>query len=288
MRTIFLIVCAGMLGLAGCVAPDQYELLENRIAALEMENSRQKNLAAEISGKGSKLETDLVSIQDKIQQDDKTSRENYAELRYEINHMKEQFQQLEGLIEELKHHLGSNSQVRQEELEKQMERMDNAISRNYEKVINLEKYMGFEPTVAKTPEEGGETTTAAPQITSEQELYDFAKKLFDDGDMENARIQFENFINKYPDSDNADNARFWIADSYYAEKWYEKAILEYQAVLETYPNSNKIAAARLKQGYSFAELGEKANARLILKELVKRHPGSKEANYAKEKLKSLN
>jgi TolA-binding protein len=64
--------------------------------------------------------------------------------------------------------------------------------------------------------------------------------------------------------------------------------LEYQKVLENYPNSNKNAAARLKQGYAFAALGEKANARLILKELITRYPNSQEAKYAKEKLKNLN
>jgi len=57
--------------------------------------------------------------------------------------------------------------------------------------------------------------------------------------------------------------------------------------LEKYPDSNKMAAARLKQGYAFAELGEKANARLILKELLKKHPDSNEAQYAQKKLKTL-
>jgi tol-pal system protein YbgF len=173
-----------------------------------------------------------------------------------------------------------------EGLEKQLEQLDHAISKNYEKVIRLEKYMGFEPTIAKDSSEKQETQENSGK-QSEQELYEFAKKLFDDGEKENARIQFENFINRYPDSDNADNARFWIADSYYSEKWFEKAILEYQEVLEKYPDSNKIAAARLKQGYAFAELGEKANARLILKELLKKHPDSNEAKYAQKKLKTL-
>jgi len=161
--------------------------------------------------------------------------------------------------------------------------------RNYERLITLEKYMGFEPGEAKPVDANTQPlATSTPEAASEQESYALAKKMFDEGDKENARIQFENFINKYPDSKNADNARFWIADSYYAEKWYEKAILEYQKVLEEYPNSNKTAAARLKQGYSFAELGETANARLILKELIKRHPDSNEAKYARKKLKSLN
>ena len=149
--------------------------------------------------------------------------------------------------------------------------------------------MGFEPS-ATDGIDGVEKKVASsenPEKNAEQELYEFAKKLFDDGDMENARIQFGNFINKYPKSDNTDNARFWIADSYYAEKWFEKAILEYQKVLEDYPGSNKLAAARLKQGYAFSELGEKANARLILRELLKKHPDSNEAKYAQKKLESL-
>jgi tol-pal system protein YbgF len=153
-------------------------------------------------------------------------------------------------------------------------------------VIQLEKYMGFEPSLPGEMEKKA-ISDEAPGKNSEQKLYAFAKKLFDDGDKENARIQFENFINKYPKSDNADNARFWIADSYYFEKWFEKAILEYQKVLELYPTSNKLAAARLKQGYAFAELGEKANARLILKELLKKHPNSNEAKFAQKKLKNL-
>jgi tol-pal system protein YbgF len=217
----------------------------------------------------------------------KLNRENYAEIKYDIQQMKVQFQQLEGLIEEISHNFGSINQTRQEELEKRLDRLDNAISRNYEKVINLEKYMGFEPTIPSNPVEETGLPSVTP-VSSEQEAYDLAKKLFDEGDKENARIQFENFINKYPKSKKADNARYWIADSYYAEKWYEKAILEYQKVLENYPDSNKTAAARLKQGYSFAELGETANARLILKELIKRYPDSNEAKYAQKKLKSLN
>ena len=43
----------------------------------------------------------------------------------------------------------------------------------------------------------------------------------------------------------------------------------------------------LKQGYAFIELNDKANARLILKEVVKKYPKSNEAKIAAEKLKGL-
>lgn len=280
MRCFLFCVCMAVV-VSGCVAPDQYRILENRVTAIETENNRQTSIQKE------NTEAARNQLEDRLAGLSKTSRENYAEVKYEIQQLKDKFYRIEGLIEELRHNLGTSDQARQETLEKRLERLDNAISRNFEKVIALEKYMGFEPSET-LPSEIGKKIDAPEAEDSEQALYDLAKKMFDQGEKENARIQFENFINKFPDSDRADNARFWIADSYYAEKWYEKAILEYQKVLETYPDSNKTAAARLKQGYAFAALGEKANARLILKELIKRHPDSKEAQYAKEKLKGLN
>ena len=260
---------------------DQYRLLENRVAAIEAGNNRKSSQQQQDTSNR------IEQIRKELDEAVSANRGNYAEVKYEIEQIKERFHQVEGMIEEVRHTLGTSDQARQEKVEKDLERLDNAISQNYERVIALEKYMGFEPSKTLGIVSGKEAT---PEIApdTEQGLYDLAKQMFDRGDKEGARLQFENFINKYPDSKNADNARFWIADSYYAEKWFEKAILEYQKVLETYPDSNKTAAARLKQGYAFAELGEKANARLILKELIKRHPDSNEAKYAAEKLKSLN
>jgi tol-pal system protein YbgF len=292
MKTFLLcigLIFVSMVFVSGCVTPDQYQLLENRIAAVEMDNNRQMSAQQARTHEKSQGQKDLESFELKLDTSTKVSREHYAEIKDEMGQIKTKFQQMEGLIEEINHNFGTNRQVFEKELEKRLERLDNAISRNYERVITLEKYMGFEPGEAKPVDADTKPmATTTPESDSEQASYALAKKIFDEGDKENARIQFENFINKYPDSKNADNARFWIADSYYAEKWYEKAILEYQRVLENYPDSNKTAAARLKQGYSFAELGETANARLILKELIKRHPDSNEAKYAQKKLKSLN
>ncbi|MFQ5486070.1 MAG: tetratricopeptide repeat protein, partial [Desulfobacterales bacterium] len=84
-----------------------------------------------------------------------------------------------------------------------------------------------------------------------------------------------------------DNAQFWIGDTYYREKWFEKAILEYQKVIENYPKGNKVPASLLKQGFAFFNIGDKANARLILKELIKKYPQSNETKIAIKKLKEF-
>jgi tol-pal system protein YbgF len=85
----------------------------------------------------------------------------------------------------------------------------------------------------------------------------------------------------------ADGAQFWLGEIYYHEKWYEKAILEYQKVIEGYPKGKKTPSALLKQGLAFLNLGDNANAGLILKELIRKFPDSNEANVAKNKLKTL-
>ncbi len=276
--------------LSGCVEPGQFTALETKVAVLETENNRQFSMHKEKLNAYDILsrqnQSRIEALEKKLNDRNTISQEAYAELKYTIQILKEGIQKLEGQIEEIKHGYAGGDQKGGGTLEEKLERLDQAISKNYERLIRLEKYMGFEPSAAGEMDKKDQPSTG-PVKSSVQELYDAAKKLFDDGDNENARIQFENFINKYPDSDNADNSRFWIAESYYVEKWFEKAILEYQKVLEDYPNSNKLPAARLKQGYAFAELGEKANARLILKELIKKHPGTKEAGYAREKLKKL-
>ncbi|MFH2093515.1 MAG: tol-pal system protein YbgF [Pseudomonadota bacterium] len=286
-----------LLSCLGCVEPQKFATLENRVAAMEMENNRQltrqnmisKQSAAQNEKLQLKIENDLETVQKKLKGSHVFSKEEYAQLQYDIRTIKEEIQRLQGAALEIDHRFTEFSQKDRQEIETRMERLDSAISKNYEKVVRLENHMGFEPSsiVAEKEKPADPAQAQAVPKDTEQEMYASAKKMFDDGDLENARIQFENFITKYPDSNNADNARFWIADSYYSEKRFAEAILEYQKVLEQYVNSNKLAAARLKQGYSFAELGEHANARLILKELLKKYPDSQEARYAAEKLKSL-
>lgn len=293
-------IIIGFLVFYGCVEPQKFVALENRVAAMEME--RKKQLTAQ-----SEKDQEIETIQEKVKEGIRP--EDYADMKYDIKILKENNQRFENALEEINHNLGNYSKKDREELEKRVERLDNAISRNYEKLVEVEKYLGLEPSrpvdpspidpssVEKTSENGtadennAENTPLASveskNENEEQELYATAKKMFDEGDKANARGRFEEFIKKYPKSEYAGNARFWIADSYYSEKWFEKAILEYQKVLENYPKGNKVAASRLKQGYAFAELGEKANARLILNELLKKHPDSNEAKLAREKLKSL-
>jgi tol-pal system protein YbgF len=114
--------------------------------------------------------------------------------------------------------------------------------------------------------------------------YEAAWRTLDKKDYRAAINRFKEFIKKYPKSALVGNAQYWIAESHYALREFDQAIIEFDAVRRKYPRAEKAPAALLKQGFAFAELGEKINARLILQEVVEKYP---EAVRAKQRLKAL-
>ncbi|MGH7768458.1 MAG: tol-pal system protein YbgF, partial [Candidatus Binatia bacterium] len=117
--------------------------------------------------------------------------------------------------------------------------------------------------------------------------YDDAWRLVERKDYRAAIPRLREFLKKYSNSGLADNAQYWLGECYYGLKEYDQAILEFDAVRRKYPKGDKVPAALLKQGFAFAELGDKVDARLILQELVDRFPQSEEAGRAKQRLKTL-
>lgn len=116
--------------------------------------------------------------------------------------------------------------------------------------------------------------------------FDVAWRSFERKDYQAAVSRFREFVKKYPKSKLAGVAQFWLGESHFALKEFEKAIVAYDEV-RRYPQTDKVPAALLRQGLSFAELGEKVNARLVLQELIEKFPQSAEAPKAKQRLKAL-
>ena len=293
MRTIYFnifCICIFIM-LAGCVETQEFTRLENRVRALEMDNSR---FLGKEENYDSALDVNLPEILNRLDSLEKSQKVKYAEVNVMMSSIKQEMLMLKGAIEESEYRLSRHGITPSAGKDSDYTRLDNAISQNYQRLARIEEYLGFEPSgslhgaasgaISSQDNTGGVKPNNA---AGEEAMYNSAKDMLDRGNNEQARALFESFLEKYPDSDNADNARFWIADSYYRDKWYEKAILEYQKVVVDYAGGNKVPAAMLKQGYAFSNLGEDANAKLILKELVKKFPGTREADIAMEKLKKL-
>lgn len=119
------------------------------------------------------------------------------------------------------------------------------------------------------------------------DLYREAYETFQRGDLEGARKKFEAFLSQYPHTELSDNAQFWIGETYFLKKDYEKAILEYEKVIVKYPEGDKVPSALLKQGLAFLELGDKTNGRSLLKRVMERYPKTEQAEIAKKRLESI-
>ena len=133
-----------------------------------------------------------------------------------------------------------------------------------------------------------EEQTVKPAASDKLAKYETAYSAFKNKRYKESREKFEAFIKEFPKDELADNAHFWIAETYYNEKDFEGAILAYETFLKKYPNSKKAPAGLLKQGLSFIEIGDKKTGKVILEQLIERYPKSKEAELAKKSIEDLN
>src|SRR5208283_2482296 len=95
------------------------------------------------------------------------------------------------------------------------------------------------------------------------------------------------YVQKFPTTDLASNAQFYLGEISYAQADYKDAIAQYNQVLANYPQSYKLAAASLKKGFAELELGMKATGSKDLREVERRFPGSDEARRAQAKLREI-
>ncbi|MDC0185571.1 tol-pal system protein YbgF [Gammaproteobacteria bacterium] len=95
------------------------------------------------------------------------------------------------------------------------------------------------------------------------------------------------FIDLYSDTGFIDDAIYWLGESFYAQKKYNKALKEFQKITKEYPNSEKLVEAILKTGFTQFELGDVEKSIKTLNQLIKSYPDSSSSRLAKEKLNSI-
>ncbi len=149
-----------------------------------------------------------------------------------------------------------------------------------ERLSKLDK--GFEDLQKKLVE-----TKAKEVEQSPDSLYQKGLDTLRGGDPQKAREHLSRFLELFPKHDLAANVHYWLGETYYSEKKYDQAILEFQEIIKNYPGKEKIPAAMLKQAMAFKELGDVKSARYVYKKIVEDYGHTDEARMAKEKLKDL-
>jgi len=121
----------------------------------------------------------------------------------------------------------------------------------------------------------------------EQSLYRAALNMLKEGRYATAITQFRAFINKYPQSEYADNSLYWLGEASYVTQDYKQALQDFQRLTESFPNSPKYPDALLKTGYCQFELKDLTAAEQTLQQVLTRFPQSSAARLAKQRLQKL-
>ncbi len=128
--------------------------------------------------------------------------------------------------------------------------------------------------------------TAVP-AANERADYDLAFDALKRGQYAEASKKFDGFLKVYPQGEFADNATYWLGESYYVTQKYPVALKTFQGLLASFPQSKKAPDALLKVGYCYYQLGDTAKATTTLKSVMARYPDQPVAKLAEGRLRAL-
>ncbi|MHB0970467.1 MAG: tetratricopeptide repeat protein [Thermoanaerobaculia bacterium] len=137
---------------------------------------------------------------------------------------------------------------------------------------------------APAPTERRMRGTAGADISTK---YRAAIELYARGKAVEARDAFQKVFDADPSGELADNALYWIGETYFAAGAYGEAMTYYKRIAVEFGDQNKAPDAMLKTGMSLARLGDLKLARRAFEELIERFPYSTPASNAKIELKRI-
>ena len=134
----------------------------------------------------------------------------------------------------------------------------------------------------------GEPISSEPKFNSAEYKKTYMKSLgyFQNQSFTEAIAGFEQLVASDATNDLADNSQYWLAECYYSQKDFKRAIIEFEKVF-TYAGTDKDDDAQLKIGLSYQSIGNIDKARGEFQRLIDYFPGSEYYQKAKEALRQL-
>jgi tol-pal system protein YbgF len=275
LKKLFNYVCLSVLvGTASaCVNPQQVDLLERDqrrsradMTALQSDVDGFRATLADTRANIQQMQRDLSAIKERI---DETRVQVGRQIGQSSRDGDQRVKNLEARLAKLEEEAKAQVQLLKSRDDELKQLRDAALAAEQRPIV----YDGF-----------GDIALGENEAVRKE--YESAWRSYEKRDYQAAASRFREFVKKNPKSRLAGAASFWLGESHFVLKEYEKAIVAYDEV-RRFAQTDKLAAALLRQGFAFAELGEKLNARLVLQELVEKYPQSAEAPRAKQRLKAL-
>lgn len=235
------------------------------------------------------LDTKLGALQAQVQQVGDTSNHSAAQLQEAVTN---------GVGKQLAPVATLNSRVDQmgedvravrdslNDLAARLERMDAKMT---DLKNQLQIMQSPPPAPGSAPATGapGAATNAPPAGVSADKTYGDARRDQQSGNLDLAYQEYQQYLQYFPNTELAANAQYYLGEIDYNRAAYDKAIAEFDAVLERYPQNPKTADARWMKAMSLVHTGQKAKAQEELRALIHDQPSTDAARRAAQELKQL-
>lgn len=145
---------------------------------------------------------------------------------------------------------------------------------------------GDAPQASTTP-----GAAAPPPVAGQtpQRLWDQTWSDYSMGQYPLAVQGFESFLKYYPKNDLADDAQFYIGESYFNAGQFSEASTAYGRVIANYPGGNMVPNAYYKRGMALESIaGQTDTAKQSYETVLKEFPDSQAAILARQALDRLN
>lgn len=196
--------------------------------------------------------------------------QSLLELAQQLQTVQSETRALRGELEELQHG-ADNTRRQQRDL--------------YADLDNRLKAM--EAGAAPLAAEGAPGGILAVPAGSDRANYQAAFDLLKNGEYDKAMKSFQQFLVTFPDSALADNAQYWLGETYYVTRSFPEALKAFRRVVDNWPESRKLADSWLKIGYCQYELKAWGPARDALNRVVRDYKDTGAATEAAKRLERM-
>ena len=272
-----IIVLAGLL-LCGCVATQQELQTQRDMMELKRRLDEAERVIKELQDDASGGLRSHVEVLSRNQADLQAGLDG---LRVDLQSMQGNAGDQERLAEDIDQELA----LLRDELSLRISDHDARLTQLEEAGNSAPGSITDEPKPVTSPTTVISTPDPTPAGESAPELYNRAlETIRQEKQYPQGRELMQSFLKRYPADALAINASYWIGETFYAEKNYQNAILQFEEIIQKHGDHPKAASATLKQGLAFDAIGDKTNAKLLYQRVIEQFPLSDEASKAKAKL----
>lgn len=173
------------------------------------------------------------------------------------------------------------------DLEVHSHKLEQILQRQRELYLEIDKRIEMAMGSPKTPV----TNSAPPEpvlSADENELYDRAVNLIlKEKRYDQAIPEFKSFLSRFPKSDYAPNAHYWLGLLLFNKQDWNDAKEHFNRVVSFYPDSTKRADSLLKLGVIAQRENNKAQALKLFEQVVEEYPDSSVRKLADTRIKGL-